>query len=242
MGYIHFSASYLLSSKTIIFKDDPTNLNNHPPIVKIISPASNSLFTWNSQIEYTIKISDVEDGESDDLAITSNEVFLEVMYVPDTARAKEYIGKKIPSHFESPGLQLLMKADCLNCHAVKTSVQGPAFQDIARKYSTTPGNVKMLATRVIEGSSGVWGISAMASHPELTQPQAEQIIEWILENAEDPNRTYYSGTKGSFQTKAKPENDKEDMYILTASYTDRGLKGIPQSSKTGLHTIILRSK
>ncbi|QHT65703.1 hypothetical protein GXP67_02990 [Rhodocytophaga rosea] len=241
IGYVPVSAIYFLPYKTL-FKADKTNSENHPPVVKIITPAANSFFNWNSSMEYTIKVSDVEDGESEQLEITSNEVFLEVMYVADTSSAKNYVGKTAQSHFESPGLQLFMKADCLNCHAIKTSVQGPSFQDIARKYPKTPATIKTLADRVIDGSSGVWGISAMASHPDLTQAQAEQIIQWVLENAQDPNRNYFSGTKGSFQIRARPATEKEGVYILTATYTDRGIKGRPQSGKNGLHTIMLRSK
>jgi hypothetical protein len=31
------------------------------------------------------------------------------------------------------------------------------------------------------------------------------------------------------------------VYILTASYTDHGLNGLPQLSKRGEHTIILKT-
>lgn len=216
-------------------------MSNNPPNVKIIAPENNSFFDWNSSVSYIIQVSDAEDGESDNLEIASNEVLLEVVYLPDASMSIDYVSKKT-NHFDSPGISLLKTADCFNCHAVKTRLQGPSFLEIARRYPHNPTTVKMLAERVIQGSSGIWGIPAMSSHPDLTKEQAGEIIRWIFENAEDLNRSYYSGTKGTFQTKARSKSNENGMYVLSASYTDHGLKGMRHLSKSGLHTVVLHSK
>ena len=67
------------------------------------------------------------------------------------------------------------------------------------------------------------------------------MIQWILKNADNPNRNYFVGTEGNFKTISKPANGK-GTYILTASYTDHGLKGIPKSNQRGHATIVIRSK
>lgn len=215
---------------------------NNPPVVKIIAPENNSFFHWNSQVSYAIQVRDVEDGDSDQLEIASHEVFLEVVYVPDPAKANDYIQNRMNNPVESPGFLLLKTSDCFNCHAMKSRIQGPSFFEIAKQYAHTAPTAKMLAERVIQGSSGVWGISAMSSHPELTVEQASQIIEWIFNNAEDPDKDYFSGTKGTFPIRKKPESEANGVYVLTANYTDHGSAAMPQRTETGKHTIVLHSK
>jgi len=74
----------------------------------------------------------------------------------------------------------------------------------------------------------------------LKTDQAREIIRWILKNNTNPDVTYFTGIQGAFRTKQKPEKDAgKGVYILTASYTDHGLKGRPQLSKRGQHTITI---
>ena len=82
----------------------------------------------------------------------------------------------------------------------------------------------------------------MPAQPDLKINQAKEIIEWILKNSANPDVTYFVGIEGAFRTKEKPEkNSGKGVYILTASYTDHGLLGMPKLSKRGQHTIILKS-
>ena len=64
----------------------------------------------------------------------------------------------------------------------------------------------------------------------------------MYKHAEDPNLTIYVGVEGAFKTKTKPANQTRGNYMLTASYIDHGLKGVPQSNLRGQQTIILRNK
>ncbi len=56
-------------------------IENHAPIVKILSPKNNSSYSSNSAIPYEISVSDKEDGESKYQEINPKEVFLEIKYV-----------------------------------------------------------------------------------------------------------------------------------------------------------------
>lgn len=78
------------------------------------------------------------------------------------------------------GLALIASNDCLTCHKVDEKVTGPAYRDVANKYENTDANVKMLATKVINGGSGVWGAVAMTPHPALAEADAEQMVKYIL--------------------------------------------------------------
>ncbi len=78
------------------------------------------------------------------------------------------------------GLALIGKNDCLTCHKVSEKLIGPAYQEVANKYANTPENVKMLAEKVIKGGTGVWGQVAMTPHPTVSEPDAEQMVKYIL--------------------------------------------------------------
>ena len=78
------------------------------------------------------------------------------------------------------GLDLIAKNDCLTCHKVSEKLIGPAYQDVANKYSSMDTAVTHLAHKIIAGGSGVWGTVAMTSHPNLSEADAEQIVKYIL--------------------------------------------------------------
>ena len=78
------------------------------------------------------------------------------------------------------GLALIAANDCLTCHKVDEKVTGPAYRDVANKYANTDDNVKMLAQKVIKGGSGNWGPVAMTPHPALSEPDAEQMVKYVL--------------------------------------------------------------
>ena len=53
---------------------------NQAPVVKIITPKNNSLFDWDTQINYEISVADKEDGDSKFDEINAKEVLMEVRY------------------------------------------------------------------------------------------------------------------------------------------------------------------
>lgn len=78
------------------------------------------------------------------------------------------------------GLALIAANDCLTCHKVDEKVTGPAYRDVANKYENTEANVKLLAGKILNGGSGVWGDVAMTPHPGLAEADAEQMVKYIL--------------------------------------------------------------
>ncbi len=78
------------------------------------------------------------------------------------------------------GMTLLAKSDCLTCHKLGEKVIGPAYKEVAKKYSNTPSNVKMLAGKILKGGSGVWGPIPMTAHATLSQADAELMVKYIL--------------------------------------------------------------
>jgi cytochrome c len=216
-------------------------IKNNPPKVEILTPVNAATFNWDSFIRYSIRVTDAEDGSSDYDEISLKEVFLEVTWLPGNSKPNESNLIKTGVVSDPPGLALMKTSTCFNCHMVKAKLTGPSFLEISRKYPHNSAAINMLAKKVIKGSSGIWNSTAMPANPDFTEAQSKQMIEWIFKKAENPNRNYYVGTEGAFKTRGRPDNVK-GSYILTASYTDHGLKDLPKSNQRGQHTIVMYSK
>lgn len=76
------------------------------------------------------------------------------------------------------GASLIAGADCGTCHKDHQKIVGPAFADIAKKYTTA--DVEKLAKKVIAGGSGSWGDIAMSAHPALSEADAKEMVTYIL--------------------------------------------------------------
>ena len=78
------------------------------------------------------------------------------------------------------GKALVEASDCKTCHHLTNKIIGPTHTEVAQKYEDTDENVKMLATKIIQGGSGVWGDIAMTPHPNVSQENAEKMSRYIL--------------------------------------------------------------
>lgn len=212
---------------------------NHPPVVTIVSPAKGSSVLPGLPIHYSITVSDKEDGESKYDEINPKEVLLEVKYKSDALTPDESHDKTVQN--DAPGLAAIRTSNCFNCHGFDTKVIGPTFTDINKRYKPTPPNMALLAKRIREGSTGVWGNVPMPTHPELTNAQIQNMVKWIMENASSADVHYYIGTQGTFSLKASSKNYQEGAYILTASYTDHGIENKGERLK-GQDVIIIHTK
>ncbi len=57
---------------------------------------------------------------------------------------------------------------------------GPTFVDIANKYRDQPHQLELSVTRVMQGSTGVWGKVAMLPHSQHTREQVTQMVEYVF--------------------------------------------------------------
>lgn len=78
------------------------------------------------------------------------------------------------------GMRLMARYQCRSCHAAYTTLHGPSLSAIAHKYASDPTAAGDLETKVLNGSSGVWG--AESAMPSNTVPAADlhSLVEWIL--------------------------------------------------------------
>ncbi len=78
------------------------------------------------------------------------------------------------------GLALAQQQNCMSCHSVTRTFMGPALRDVASKYSARPEAQTYLAHKIMEGSSGVWGMVPMPANTQLSPGQAAMLASWIL--------------------------------------------------------------
>ena len=77
-----------------------------------------------------------------------------------------------------PAGELVIKNNyCVACHNVNVKMVGPAFKDIAAKY--TEADREYLVEKIQKGSMGVWGQIPMPPNAVDVQ-QANQAITYIL--------------------------------------------------------------
>jgi cytochrome c len=78
------------------------------------------------------------------------------------------------------GAALIQKNDCLTCHKLDEKIIGPAYTDVANKYTASPAVIDTLANKIIKGGSGNWGNIAMSPHPDLSITDARDMVKYIL--------------------------------------------------------------
>ena len=78
------------------------------------------------------------------------------------------------------GKTLVDASDCKTCHHPTNKIVGPSHTDVATKYEFTKANVTLLAEKIINGGSGVWGEIPMTAHADLSLADAEKMAMYVL--------------------------------------------------------------
>jgi cytochrome c551/c552 len=135
------------------------------------------------------------------------------------------------------GRSLTQTLDCKSCHKEADKSVGPAFILVAQKYKDVPGATGYLSQKIIKGGKGVWGETAMAAHPNLSETDVHTIVTWVLSLAANEKAKKSLPSSGSIvpATGKQPGN----WLVMTASYTDKG--GNNTKALTGSTTFALPS-
>jgi cytochrome c len=235
--FILISTAFIFLLNAALFPFQKSlNQQNNAPVVKIISPENSSMVSAGTQLHYSITVSDKEDGESKFDEINAKEVLLEVKYISDSSHLSEAL-KKVTEK-DPPGLAAIRTSNCFNCHGFDAKVIGPGFTEIRKRYQPSADNIALLEKRIREGSAGIWGKVSMPTHKELSKQKIRDMVKWIMENASENDVQYHVGTEGAFHV---PEAGKATALLLTASYTDHGIKNTGVRLK-GQDAVIVKIK
>jgi len=216
---------------------------NEPPSVSVSVLNGNKTFFFpNRSIEYSIDVSDKEDGKVANGTIPPTLVAINFDYIPQGFDLIE-----IAQHHRSAddrtgfaaGLYLMNRSDCRSCHIPDKTSVGPSFIAVATKYKSDPTALHKLAEKVITGGSGVWGEHAMAAHPNISQKDAETMVRYILSVAQEPRRKKSLPLKGTYVGKIPAGENGKGGYLLRAAYKDKGANGVDPISSESI--VALRS-
>lgn len=183
-------------------------VGNEPPVVDVEIAGNKSFFWEGREINYEVKVTDLEDGQSAE-GIDQSRIRFDINHYQSRDLA-EVLGHQVPVN---DGLTLIESLDCAGCHKLNEKSIGPSYEDVAMRYQYDHAAVKYLSGKIISGGGGVWGEQAMSAHPDLSSEEAERIVAYILSLA----NTNTHPLKGAF--KAEKESGR---YLFSASYEDKG--------------------
>ena len=75
---------------------------------------------------------------------------------------------------------LAKSKNCMACHAIGSKLVGPAFKDVAAKYTGQKDAEGKLVAKVIKGGSGAWGPVPMPANPQVSDAEAHALVKWVL--------------------------------------------------------------
>jgi cytochrome c len=185
----------------------------------------NQTFYWdNRSLHYQVNAIDAEDGSTLEGSLSPDNIQVTFDYLSQGYDITEIAqGHQLNNGNLAPlGKRLIDGSDCKNCHAKKIKVNGPSYLEIANKYSTDPNAPTYLGNKIITGGNGVWGETVMSAHPQLSFEQAKEIAGYIL--SLNGGKKVYSKfpAKGKVVLQDHISKKENGIYILMASYTDKG--------------------
>jgi len=220
---------------------DITAGNEAPVLVVDMSGGNRSFFSPNKPFNYAVKVSDKEDGTLG-RGIDPERVAVNIDYLAEgfdkVAIAQGHRSADATALYAS-GKKLIEASDCKGCHSIAKKSIGPAYVDVAKKYTGDQSAVERLTKKVIAGGSGVWGETAMAAHPQLSTADAADMVKYILNIASTNAGSGSLPVTGTYTAKTKADDKGKGVYIVRALYEDRGAKGLP--SLRSEQTYVLRN-
>jgi cytochrome c len=220
-------------------------VGNAAPVIDVSFNAGNSSVFWDdASVEYTVTVTDAEDGSTLEGGIDPRSVQVSVEYVPQG----EDLANAILGHQKNQGVDgwsEIEASDCLSCHARERASVGPSFNAIAERYAGDESAAAALSEKILQGSHGNWGDYAMPPHPQLSQEQASAMSAWILDPSIQPELVPGLPLQGTIEFDRHQQDYLElemvgrlytGRYLLLVSYTDRGAPGAHSQSAEYNHT------
>ncbi|GLR18716.1 PQQ-dependent sugar dehydrogenase [Portibacter lacus] len=212
-------------------------VGNETPQLTINTEASN-IYWDGKKVDYTVSVEDKEDGKTTDGSIKAGDVKVTFTYLPE---GKDIVLATV-GHQQSvkpEGLRIIEASDCKACHAMDEKVNGPAYKDIANKYTSKDKN-KLIGS-VIKGSSGVWGETMMSAHPQLSLEEVGKIIDYILSLRTPDKEEQTLPLSGTVTLDEHVKDKSKGRYILMASYLDRGNPNVNESRLSVSDQIVFKA-
>ena len=207
-------------------------VGNAMPVVEILAPQNGGFFDPKDVVDFKVRITDTEDGSSDEGNIEPKRVIVQGAY--RSARSGDAV---------HPGLALMQRTTCFACHTVREKSAGPSYLEVAHKYFKDAPAREKLAAKIISGGVGVWGQQIpMPPHPQHTLAETQLMVDWILDLAHSPEAKAVTGLSGSLRTTVGGERQDGGVFVITATYNDNGAAGLPPLRGIAEHVLHARKR
>lgn len=70
--------------------------------------------------------------------------------------------------------------NCTACHKVDTKLVGPAWADVAKKYTDDAATRATLSAKIKAGGKGVWGSMAMTPNPKVSDADMKALLDFVF--------------------------------------------------------------
>jgi cytochrome c len=199
---------------------------NDPPVVDVqIVKGNKTFFFPDGKISYEVSVSDKEDGSLANGKIQANEVAINFDYAPEgfdpIEIAQNHRATEAWASF-SRGANLIAKSDCKSCHMIDKKSVGPSYQDVAARYKNNAAGQALVAKKIITGGSGVWGDHAMSAHPQISEEDAQLMVQYIMTLNDEQKSLKTLATQGTLSETIPAADNGKGGYLLRAAYTDKG--------------------
>lgn len=206
-------------------------VGNTPPEVNILTTGNRTFYWDNTALKYRIEISDREDE-----TIDTGKVLVDFTYLSQGKDAAVALSNpQVSANLQYfKGQTILDNLDCKACHTLSEPSAGPSYQEIAERYSGQTSIVGKLTEKIIQGGSGNWGERVMSSHPDLSEDEATEIVNYILSLS---GKTKTLPLDGLIPLKDHVGDGNEGSYLFVVHYTDQGANEIEPLS-TQSHVVL----
>lgn len=205
--------------------------NEAPQVTIEITGGNKSFFLEGVPLNYRVMVTDPNDPSPFDPA----NLFVSVDYVEGGYdKAASTMGHQ-QGEVNVIGKGLVESLDCKSCHKETEKSIGPSYLQVAQKYGGDPEARNYLIGKILKGSQGVWGETAMPAHPTLPENDAHQIVSWIMSLGNGAPVAKSLPPTGSIT----PPSDlaADAALVLSATYTDKGGNNV--KALTGTNALVV---
>ncbi|MDG1277881.1 MAG: ThuA domain-containing protein [Algoriphagus sp.] len=204
-------------------------VGNVAPEVAIEIKGNKSFYFPGKQVAYEISVSD---EDHPDAGKDLSTLYVSADYREGVDMAEADMGHKIMTD-AMVGKSLVSSLTCKTCHKEAETSIGPAYTDVAKKY--TEKDIPYLTTKIMNGGGGVWGETVMPANPNIKGSELSALISYILSLDQTVAKPTLPASGSINPTMGKAPSPSGTL-VLTASYTDQGGEGIkPLSGSTSVY-------
>ncbi|MEM7657606.1 MAG: PQQ-dependent sugar dehydrogenase [Bacteroidota bacterium] len=204
-------------------------VGNAPPKIEVKLDGNQTFFWKDRSIDYSVEVSDQEDGSLSSGGISPNDVRITFGFLGNTKDRtqadQDHAATALASMIKTGG-ELIGTSGCTACHGVENEVVGPAYQKVSARYENQADAEAYLIRKILEGGQGVWGGKAMPAQSQLSDDQAKSMALYILSLAKKEKPLPSLPSNGRLLTNQHQGLGEGSSYTFQVSYEDRGGEAI----------------